>query len=90
MDTITAITMVCITLSKDVLMESLASLTTTISRPGSWAFRLAATLLTSFDTSMAVALCCFLMPTEMVSRPLYRATPDASFRDIPTLAISSR
>ena len=69
MDTKTAITMVCITLFKEDWMESLVSLTTTISRFSSSLCRVSITRLTSRDTSMAVALCCFFTPMEMVSLP---------------------
>ncbi len=69
MDTITAMAMVCHTLCKEELMESLVSLTTTISRFSSSAVSARIVRFTALDTSMAEALCCFLTPREMVSRP---------------------
>ena len=49
----------CHTLFKEELMESLVSLTTTISRFSSAAVSSRIVRFTSFDTSMAEALCCF-------------------------------
>ncbi len=70
MDTRMAMTMVCITEFREDLIMSLLSLTTTISRLGSAASRRFMVLVTSLDTSTSVLLCCFLMPTAIVSLPL--------------------
>ena len=70
METATAITMVFITELKDDLIISLLSSTTTISRFSSLAIRRSTTLRTALDASTSLLLCCFLMATEIVSRPL--------------------
>ena len=70
MEMTTAITMVCITLFKEEVISSLVSLTVMISRFSSASIRVLMVLFTDLDTSTAEALCCFLMPTEMVSSPL--------------------
>ena len=66
----TAITIVVITLSREELMLSLLSLTTTISRFGLLRFKRSMVLFTDFETSPAEASCCFLIPREIVSFPL--------------------
>ena len=70
METTTAITMVCITLFKEEVMLSLVSFTVTISRFSSASIRVLMVCFTDLETSTADALCCFLMPMEMVSSPL--------------------
>ena len=70
METTTAITMVCITLFKEELISSLVSLTVMISRFSSASVRFLMVFLTALETSTAEALCCFLIPMEMVSSPL--------------------
>ena len=70
MDMITAMISVSATLFKELLISSLLSWTTTISRLGLSAFRFLMVLVTALVTSMALFFCCFLMDSTMVSLPL--------------------
>ena len=65
-----AIIMVWTTLDMDSIMVSLESFTTVMLIPGFASCSLSISLRTCFDTSMAVELCCFLIPRDMMSWPL--------------------
>ena len=70
MDRMIARIRVWITLLKDCFSVSLASSTTVILRPG-YCFSISRTfLVTWLETSIAVELCCFLIPREITSSPL--------------------
>ena len=70
MESRTATIMVWNTLEMDSWIISLESLITVMWIPGLVTCMASICFITSLETSMAVALCCFLIPREMTSSPL--------------------